>query len=145
MTLIIGCGCPDRGDDAAGRLVARRIGAIEHNGDALGLLECWAANDNVILVDATVTGAAPGTLHWWNAESLRTMRPLLRCSTHSLGPAEAIALAGALGRLPKRLRILGIEGAQFELGSPPSPAVLAAIGEAAQRLRCATMISSDAR
>jgi hypothetical protein len=48
--------------------------------------------------------------------------------------AEAVELGRALGRLPPSLRIYGIEAGQFELGSPPSREVLAAVEELARRI-----------
>ncbi|MGC8795290.1 MAG: hydrogenase maturation protease, partial [Bryobacteraceae bacterium] len=65
--VIIGCGHPDYGDDAAGLLVARRLKAlglpaIETSGEATALMDCWQGEEEVIVVDATLTGAPPGTV-----------------------------------------------------------------------------------
>src|ERR1035438_7426459 len=70
--LVLCCGHPDRGDDAAGPLVARRlrdkvIGAHEHAGDALSLIDAWQGADEAVLVDAVVTGKRPGTVSTWDA------------------------------------------------------------------------------
>ncbi len=43
-----------------------------------------------------------------------------------MGLAEAVELARALGRLPARLVVYGIEAASFETGAEPSAAVRAA-------------------
>lgn len=51
-------------------------------------------------------------------------------STHGLGVAEAIALGGALGRLPRRLVVIGIEGARFDAGEGLSPEVDRALDHA---------------
>jgi len=61
MRLVLGCGNPDRGDDAAGRLVARRLGELgiearENSGDALALLDAWQGADEVVV---TVGGTIP--------------------------------------------------------------------------------------
>jgi len=139
MTLIIGCGNTDRGDDGAGILVARRlhdlgVDAIEHSGDGLALLDLWNPDDEVILVDAVVSGKKPGTLSILDP----ILRPLaaetFRCSTHSFGPWEAIELARALDRLPKRIEIYGIEAANFEVGAEPSTEVLAAVGRVVENI-----------
>src|SRR5215469_10174685 len=68
VTRVIGMGAEDRGDDAAGLLVARllRVAAPpgvevhESAGDAGSLLELIEGADRVILVDAA-RGGTPGT------------------------------------------------------------------------------------
>jgi hydrogenase maturation protease len=139
MTLIIGCGNTDRGDDGAGILVARRlrelgVDAVEHSGDGLALLDLWNSGDEVILVDATVSGAAPGTVSNWDPITHPLCAENYRCSTHAFGPWEAIELARALGRLPLRMEIYGIEAANFEPGSAPSREVLAAVDRVVDQL-----------
>jgi len=130
--LIIGLGNPDRGDDAAGLLVARRlvergIEAVEHVGGALDLIEILHTADCALIVDAVVSGAAPGTLHMWDAGTADLRSDVLGSSTHALGLADAIELARSLDRLPKELTIYGIEAAHFVAGTPPSPQVLAGV------------------
>ena len=48
-------------------------------------------------------------------------------STHLIGLADALELARALGRLPPRVVVYGIEGHRFGVGDPVSPAVAAAV------------------
>ncbi|HOK45637.1 MAG TPA: hydrogenase maturation protease [Bryobacteraceae bacterium] len=137
--LIIGCGNPDRGDDAAGLLVVKRlrsmgIAAEEHSGEGLALMEAWSGAGSVILIDAVVTGAAPGAISVWDARTAPVSRGAFRASTHSFGAAEAVELARALDRLPASLTIYGIEGKNFERGARPAPEVLAAVEEVAQRI-----------
>lgn len=132
---IIGCGNIDRSDDAAGLLVARRLremgfDAFEHSGDGFALLDLWQGADDVVLVDALVSGGAPGTISLWNPDAPATAAPDYRCSTHVFGPAEAIELGRALDRLPERIRVYGIEASNFEIGGAPSPEVLAAVDRA---------------
>jgi hydrogenase maturation protease len=124
-----------RGDDAAGLVVARQLkeqglDAREHESDTLDLLECWRAEDAVVLIDATCSGAAAGTvvtLDGWRPG----MAAVWRCSTHTVGVAEALELARVLGRLPARLVIYGIEGRRFEAGGPMSAEVERACEEVA--------------
>jgi hydrogenase maturation protease len=135
---IIGCGHPDRGDDAAGLLVARRLRALgleaeEHTGDGLSLIERWQESETVILIDAVVTGAAPGELIIRDGAEARPVADVHR-STHAFGVAEALQLARTLDRMPHRLVIYGIEGRRFHLGSTPSPEVEAACESLAQRI-----------
>jgi hydrogenase maturation protease len=139
LRLIIGCGNRDRGDDAAGLLVVERlrslgIAAEEHSGEGLALIEAWSGAARVILIDAVVTGAAPGTISVWDARTAPVSRDAFRASTHSFGVAEAVELARALGRLPASLAIYGIDGRNFARGSQPAPEVLAAAEELAQQI-----------
>ena len=136
--LIIGCGNRERSDDGAGILVAERlrelgIEAETRIGEALDLMEGWNGTDDVILVDAVITGAPVGTVHVWDGR-----QPLAsvstNASTHGLGVAEAIELAYVLDQLPIRLRVYGIEGRRFELGAEISPQVQRAVAEVVGRI-----------
>ena len=137
--LVVCCGNPDRGDDAAGAFVARRlremgIDAREHSGDALSLIDTWQGADEVVLVDAVVTGRRAGTVSVWDAlESPVAGRPRVG-SSHALGLAEAIAISRTLGGLPRRLTLYGIEARRFEMGEPPSKAVLRGVERAARKV-----------
>ncbi len=141
--LVVGVGHPDRGDDAAGWLVAERlreqlgdhdeVEIVRLSADPAGLLTlpAWDAAAHVVLVDAIVTGAPPGSV-----EVLGADRPLpspRASGTHDLDLVATLQLARALGRLPRDLTIVGIEGARFGVGDLPSPAVVAA----AERVACA--------
>lgn len=135
---IIGCGTWHRGDDAAGLLVARLlrergIDAIEHTGDGLALLDAWQGAEEVILIDAVVTGAAAGAVSRWNGTAPVAGDPG-RASSHAFGVAEAVQLARALGKLPPHFVMYGIEAACFVLGGEPSPEVVAAARRVAGEL-----------
>jgi hydrogenase maturation protease len=130
--LILCVGHHLRGDDAVGAAVADRLRELNVParwllGDAADLLGAWSPADDVIVVDAVVTGATPGTLHRWNGFEVPLERLQSSASTHGFGIAEAIGLGRVLNRLPKSLTLLGIEAAQFELGAPISPAVASAL------------------
>jgi hydrogenase maturation protease len=135
-TVVFGVGNPDRGDDAAGWLVADLLG--DGDGGAVTVRRVtadpsviltdplWDAADHVVIVDAVRTGAPPGTVHRWDLFELCGAPPTASGGTHDLGIATTIALAGALGRLPLAAVVIGIEGGCFDPGAPPSPEVLAA-------------------
>ena len=57
-----------------------------------------------------------GTIHRLDASERELPAELFRASTHHVGLAEAVELARALGRLPARTVIYGIEGESFEIG-----------------------------
>ena len=50
-------------------------------------------------------------------------------STHAMGIADALELGRTLGRAPRRVVVLGIEGASFGMGEAMTPAVAGAIDE----------------
>lgn len=137
--LILGCGNPDRSDDAAGVLVARRlqemgIAAQEFTGDPLALIEAWNGARGVILIDTVVSGAPAGTITVWDAGKTPLPPDRFCCSTHAYGVAEAVEIARALGRLPARLVIYGIEGIRFDIGGSLSPEVTVAVELVAQEI-----------
>jgi hydrogenase maturation protease len=146
---IIGCGNPERGDDGAGLLVVGRLRelGIEALGittatcprEATRLLGAWSADDDLILLDAVVTGAPPGTVHRWDGLPPATHSP--SASTHGLGVIQALRLAYVLGRGPKSLRVYGIEGKRFEPGSALSPQVKESAEKLAQKIRAALPVS----
>ena len=124
---VLGCGHLDRGDDAAGVLVARRL--REWGIDAkevVSLLDAWDAGDDVVIVDAMESGREVGTVAVWDDDD-GPRDPSFRTSTHGFGVAEAIQIARALGRAPRRLRVYAIEGGSFRIGGSVSAAVLKAI------------------
>jgi len=130
--VVVGIGNAARGDDAAGLIAARRLRGLEHEGDPVALLDAWQGAEVAVVIDAVRSGAAPGTVHRFDAS--RTPLPAaLRSSTstHAVGLAEAIELGRALARLPPRLIVYGIEGERFDAGDGLTPAVAAAIGAVA--------------
>jgi hydrogenase maturation protease len=134
--LIIGCGNRDRGDDGAGVMVAERLRELGVKaeictGEALALIEAWNAADDVVVVDAVVTGGPAGKVWLWDNGQVAT-QPKLSVSTHGFGVAEAIKLARTLDLLPKRLRVFGIEGRRFDFGNEISPEVMCAVDEVAE-------------
>jgi len=136
--LIIGCGNRQRGDDAAGIMVAERLRTLGIEaemcaGESSQLMDAWSGAADVIVIDSVVSGAPAGTLHVWNGQHPLTLGKSAS-STHSLGLGEAIELARALGCLPARLCIYGIEGKTFEIGGVPSEEVQLAVEEVSVRI-----------
>jgi hydrogenase maturation protease len=135
---VIGVGAEDRGDDAAGLLVARllrpaappRVEILESPGDAGSLLTLLEGADRVVLVDAAVAGREPGTVELVPpGVALRSAAH----STHGLGPAEALDLAETLGILPAVVRLYVVHGRGFDPG-PVTREVSAGIHAAAERI-----------
>ena len=131
---VFGIGNPSRRDDGVGVWVARALAARLDDradvrvlgDDGFALVDALAGTRAALLVDAVQSGAAPGTVHRFDALAGPLPAALLRCSTHVLGVAEAVELARALGQLPEWLEVYGIEGADFGIGEGLSPPVAAA-------------------
>ncbi len=126
--LVIGIGNPDRGDDAAGVLVARRVHggrAIEWS-DCSVLIELWNSADHVIVVDAMRSGLPPGTIRRFDALSEHLPAHTFP-TTHAFGVAETVELARAMGKLPQQLTIYGIEASAVDVGSHLSDEVAEAV------------------
>jgi len=139
-TLVVGLGSADRGDDAVGGHVARALAALEdprvvvaQYADPTDLIELWTGRDRVVVVDATCSGAAPGTLRLLETGTQQSPLPEAawvrtgRGGTHAFGLAAAVELARALRRLPAHVTVVGVEAATLEPGAPLSPAVAAAV------------------
>lgn len=140
--LVLGIGNLVRGDDAAGRLVARalrgrvpgNVEVLEHDGEATGLLEHLRVADSGYLIDAAVSGAAPGTIRRFDCSHEPLPRHALRVSTHGFGPDAAIELARALGILPRRCIVYSIEAAAVGAGAGVSAQVRKAAETVAGRI-----------
>jgi hydrogenase maturation protease len=140
---IMGVGNESRGDDAVGLVVARRlqhhapagVTVQEVHGEGISLLHRWQGADAVILIDASYSGAVPGTIHRLEPLAQPLPNGLFPCSTHAFGIVEAIELARVLQQLPPYLMVYGIEAKQFDIGSELSPEVLQAVPHVAQQVR----------
>lgn len=135
MLRVIGVGNADRGDDAAGFEVVRRlrtagasgIEAVESDDAFTLLIQAWRGADRVVVVDAMRSGAPPGTVRCFDA--VRDTLPVesFSAGSHGMGVAEAIELSRVLGWLPQELTVYGIEGGGFDAGAPMSPTVTRAV------------------
>jgi hydrogenase maturation protease len=90
------------------------------------LLAQWRDADNVIILDAVRSGAAPGTRHRIDAGDLAV--PEHPASSHGFGVVSALALARVLENFPPRLCLRGIEmDPAWSGGEGVSPAVTRAL------------------
>ncbi len=138
--LVIGLGHRERQDDGIGPYVAqalrqRGLPARAYEGEGTVLLDLWDGLDRCLVIDAVSGPGAPGSLHIFDdADDPGLARAAFVHSTHRFGLPEAIALGRALGRLPKRLQVIGITGTAFGFGSGLSPEVAAAAERLIERL-----------
>jgi hydrogenase maturation protease len=140
--LVIGVGNPDRGDDGAGREVARRLAArgdprlevLEASGEASSLIAAWSGFDDVVLVDACRGAGAPGSIHRLSPEDVERTATLECVSTHGFGVAAAVGLARAFHTLPGRLVVYAVEAGHARTGEGVSPEVERAVRTLVARL-----------
>jgi hydrogenase maturation protease len=140
--LIVGIGNADRGDDAVGCEVVRRlrertpegVEVLHESGEATRLLRLLQEADIAILIDAAVSGGVPGTVRRFDAGARSLPSGLAELSSHGFGLAQAIELARALGAVPRRCIVYAIEGRGFEPGAPLSPEVAHAATALAERI-----------
>jgi hydrogenase maturation protease len=139
--IVMGVGNDMRRDDGIGLAVVRTateqlapsVESAILDGEPTRMIDAWEAFDAAIIVDAVRTGASPGTIHRYDVTAGddvpgRTDHP----SSHALGVGESVALGRALDRIPKRVVVIGIEGEDFGDGPDLSPALVAAIPDAAR-------------
>jgi hydrogenase maturation protease len=141
--VVIGVGNPERGDDGAGPEVIRRLGSKAHQGmrlvatsgsDPATIIDAWAEAGTAIVVDAMISGAVPGSVSRFDLTQNPLPSAVRLVSTHALGATTAIELARALGRLPGRLIVYGIEAGTMGDGSGLSPPVSAAVDAAVRMI-----------
>ena len=140
--LVVGVGNAWRNDDRAGLEVARLlagalpdgVGVLEREGEPTSLIDSWEGAEAVWLADAVSSGAAAGTVHRHDASSEPLPARLYDTSTHHFGLGEAVELARALGRLPERVVVYGIEGASFDTGETLSAVVREAAARVAEAI-----------
>jgi hydrogenase maturation protease len=142
-TLVVGLGSPDQGDDAVGLVVARGFEASSPDGarvaiheDPTALLHLWEGFDEVVVIDAVMTGRPPGAITVMEVGAGKAQLPpeswaaTGRGGTHAFGLATAVELARVLGQLPRRLTVVGIEAASFAQGTELSPEVAVSVDDA---------------
>ncbi len=125
--MVIGVGNAYRGDDGAGLAVAERLRGPRAR-RASTVLEC--EQEPTRLIDAWEDARRGGRRRRrrvgsgaGHAAPLRRERRsrvparVFRSSTHAFGVGDAIELARALGRLPERVVVYGVEGAAFAAGA----------------------------
>ncbi|HUU71024.1 MAG TPA: hydrogenase maturation protease [Burkholderiales bacterium] len=149
--VVIALGNRFRGDDGIGPIIAERLKEnaerlkntvadrpggqvdgctiVEGKDDAMALVSAWENAALAVVIDAAVSGAAPGTIRRLEAGAQPLSKDVARCSSHGLGLAEAVELGKALGRLPARLVIFAVEAGTLEQGGAMSPEVTAAADE----------------
>ncbi len=143
--LVVGLGNPMRADDGLGPAVIEALGRrsasdgvdlVVSDQDGPALLELWAGRPLAVVVDAVRSaGNPPGTLHRFTGNQLagRSMGTG-PTTTHRVGLGATLDLAEALGRLPERLVVHGVEVVDLGRGRGLSPPVAAAVEPLVDRI-----------
>ena len=133
LTVVIGIGNGFRRDDGVGLAVAEDIAqrnlpgvrVVTDIGDPATILESWAGARLAVVVDAAMgDGSDPGRIRRWTRGDEADAGLV---SSHAMGLSEAYALGEALGRIPDRLVILGIDIADADYGVGLTPRVAATV------------------
>jgi hydrogenase maturation protease len=140
--IVAGIGSEYRQDDGAGVAVARSVaiaapGVVDVGpiGEPLDLLGRWDGAELAVIVDATRSGTAPGTIQLLELDEADGADGAERgagpSSTHGIGIAGVLRLARAVGQAPQHVVVVGIEGERFGPGIGLCPQVERSVPEAA--------------
>lgn len=143
-TLVVGIGSTIRGDDGIGVHVARKLkeesyaesyDIIELGTAGLSLLDYVEGYDRLIIVDAIVTGAPPGTVHELRGEDVTKTAHL--GDGHESDLPTTLALGRRLGKhMLKDVVIIAVEAAGLDdFSEQLTPEVEKAIPEALARIK----------
>ena len=116
---MIGIGNPSRGDDALGPLLVERLEALSLQDTELltdfqlqiEYVLDLAGREEVVFVDAAVSGAAPFDFKALEPEADASF------TTHALAPAALLAACTRLAGPAPKAYLLAIRGYEFELGA----------------------------
>ncbi len=137
-TLLLSLGNPLRGDDGVGLAVQRWVeanglpaGVDAIDGGTAGLDLALTLSDyrRAVIVDAADLGsrAKPGEWMRFVPEQARLALDPQALSLHAAGLAEALALTAALGKLPEKVVIFGVQPAALDWSEGLSTAVAQAV------------------
>lgn len=154
---VIGVGNVFRHDDGIGPAVVRRlreravdrplppsVALVDCDGETGRLMSVWEGTELAIVIDAAHAHPGhPGRVHRFDHEGPYT-RPAAT-SSHGLGLGEAIELSDVLGRLPGKLIVLAVEGADSSLGTGLSPPIAAVVGRLAETVETEITLHRDGR
>lgn len=143
--LVIGCGNILRGDDAVGPVLVRHLveaglpdGVRVVDGGTAGMDVAFAMRgaSRVVIVDASSTGAEPGTTYRVPAEALADLPPVDGLHSHNLRWDHALSFgAWLLGpHRPSDVTVYLVEGEGYEPGAPLTPRVEEAMHAVAGRI-----------
>jgi hydrogenase maturation protease len=143
--LVLGVGNPLMSDDGVGQrlLEALAMHAPELDGveylDAgtlsLMLLPHVERCNALLVLDAAQLGSSPGAVRVLEGAAMDEFLRSAPCSVHEVGMRDLLDAARLTGALPARRALVGVQPAQVQWGESLSPAVAAAVPDAAAAAR----------
>lgn len=97
-----------------------------------GLIHLLEGREKAVIVDAVDGGGPPGTVYRFRTDDAASAQPDRPYSLHQGDVLQYVKLAEALGMSPREVVLIGIEPENCSPGQKLSPAVEAAVGEAAE-------------
>jgi len=135
--LIGGIGNVLLSDDGVGPYVVRILAAryefeagveiVDLGTPALNVIDHFAANDAVILIDSIDTDAEPGTVVLYRKADIMRLNPGVRMDPHSPALVDALLSAEMFGVAASDVLLVGIEAETFEVGCDLSQPVTVAM------------------
>ncbi|WP_052864277.1 hydrogenase maturation protease [Streptomyces niger] len=153
---VIGVGNTFRHDDGIGPAVVQRlreralgrplppsVRLADCEGDPGRLIALWDGMELAVVVDAAhAEPGHPGRVHRISLTASQLPPP--PTSSHGLGLGEALQLSDVLGRLPRRLLVFAVEGADRSIGTGLTPAVAKAVEPLANAVEAEIVRHRDA-
>ena len=141
---IVGIGNNLLTDDGAGihalNVVAEQyadddVDCIDGGTVGLGLLDRLGGLHGLVALDAMILGKPPGSVTVLEGDDMDVHLRRQRGSVHELGLSDLLDALRLRGELPAHRALVGIEPADMDWGTQPTPAVIAALPEATSHIR----------
>ena len=141
--LVLGIGSRDRGDDGAGpetiarlreRPLPKNVRLQELWGDGTEIMQAWQGFQRVIVIDASCSSAAAGSIKRIDANARELANDVFHASTHQFGLAQAVEMARSLKELPSGLMLYALEGRQFGYRDELSREIQHAVSQVADEI-----------
>ncbi len=101
----------------------------------LALLDRFSDIAGLVALDAMILGKEPGSVTVLQGEDMDSHLHNQRGSVHEVGLSDLLDALRLRGELPENRALIGIEPADMDWGTEPTPPVAAAVSEAAARAR----------
>lgn len=141
--LVLGIGNLLLGDEAVGvrivealeqrYLLPPHVEVLDGGTSGMDLLDVMAKRDHLIVADAIITGAVPGTVAVLHDDEIPAMFSQ-KVSPHQLGLADVLMALRLTGEFPVRLTLVGVVPESLEPGIALTPVVSAAIEPALKQV-----------
>lgn len=141
--LVLGIGNLLLGDEAIGvrivealeqrYLLPPHVEVLDGGTSGMDLLDVMANRDHLIVADAILTGAPPGTVAVLHDDEIPAMFSQ-KVSPHQLGLADVLMALRLTGEFPVRLTLVGVVPQSLEPGIAITPVVSAAIDPALKQI-----------